>query len=343
MIASKRRLTLAFGFGLPTELSKEAVMQVGTAIVVRIGAVVTDRTPEQLATLPPHPLPTRNREPLAFGSTAATLLTGSPGIDLDRDNPLFIRLLLRVLIDLAAQLIGTPAVHASGLACALGLDLAEPLKEQDAPRIAGTDLGNAVTHLVGGGLVHVPDVSPEILVALFPFDRFARLPLFLRHWPQVAIALLIESMIGEKTALKDDAMVPDGDHRQVLDIQIHCHGHQISITFALHHLFRLYRLPLGKVDRCPCFGEHEFGRKGLPIGFGAPLFKVAAVASGIVDPLPIKASVDAQTHKTVAQIYTLQLERAGTFVEGGMIAWGGRARLALLLSGSPAWVAFALR
>ena len=24
-------------------------------------------------------------------------------------------------------------------------------------------------------------------------------------------------MIGEKTALKDDAMVPDGDHRQVLD------------------------------------------------------------------------------------------------------------------------------
>jgi len=91
VIASKRRLTLAFGFGLPTELSQEAVMQVGTAIVVSIGAVVTDRTPEQLATLPPHPLPTRNREPLAFGSTAATLLTGSPRIDLNRDYTLGIQ------------------------------------------------------------------------------------------------------------------------------------------------------------------------------------------------------------------------------------------------------------
>ena len=62
----------------------------------------------------------------------------------------------------------------------LGLILRSRSKSRTAPRIAGTDLGNAVTHLVGSGLVHVPDVSPEILVALFPFDRFARLPLFLQ-------------------------------------------------------------------------------------------------------------------------------------------------------------------
>jgi hypothetical protein len=39
-----------------------------------------------------------------------------------------VRLVLGVLIDLASQLIGTPAVHAPRLACPLGLDLAEPLK-----------------------------------------------------------------------------------------------------------------------------------------------------------------------------------------------------------------------
>jgi hypothetical protein len=63
---------------------------------------VTDRTPEQFAALPPHLLARHQREPLAFGPAPATVLTGAPGIDLDRDHPLLIGFRSGVLIDLAA-------------------------------------------------------------------------------------------------------------------------------------------------------------------------------------------------------------------------------------------------
>ena len=104
--------------GLPAVLGKEAVMQIRTAVVVCIGAIVTDRAPEQLAAFPLHSLSCHQREPLAFGSASATMLTGAPGIDLDRDNPLLIGFGFGILIDLAAKLIGLSAVHASRLGAA---------------------------------------------------------------------------------------------------------------------------------------------------------------------------------------------------------------------------------
>ena len=88
--------------GVPAVLGKEAAMQIRAAVVICIGLVVTDRTPEQFAALPPHLLACHQREPLAFGSTPATVLTGAPGIDLNRDNPLLIGFRSGVLIDLAA-------------------------------------------------------------------------------------------------------------------------------------------------------------------------------------------------------------------------------------------------
>ena len=88
--------------GLPAVLGKEAVMQIRTAVVVCIGAIVTDRAPEQLAAFPLHPFSCHQREPLAFGSASATMLTGAPGIDLNGDNPVSVCLVLRILVDLAA-------------------------------------------------------------------------------------------------------------------------------------------------------------------------------------------------------------------------------------------------
>ena len=194
-------------FGLPAVLAKEAVVQIGTAVVVCIGAVVTHRTPEEFPTLPSHTLPIKEREPLAFGAAAATLLTGTPGIDLDRDNPLLIRLVASVLIDLAAKLVGLTAVHPPRLASTLRLDLAQPLKQQDAPGIARTDLGNPAAYLMGSIFIHAPDVSPQILVALLPFHRFPRLPLFFCDLFQMTIPGLIEPLIGEEKERAESRML----------------------------------------------------------------------------------------------------------------------------------------
>ena len=111
--------------------------------------------------------------------------------------------------------------------------------------------------------------------------------------------MLIEAVIGEKAALDESLMLPHGDHRQVLDIEIHCHRHQIRIALALHDFAGLNPLALREVDGRACFREHQLGREGLPLGFGAPLFKIAVVAGGVVDPLPPRPCIDAQADKTL--------------------------------------------
>ena len=181
----------------------------------------------------------------------------------------------------------------------LGLILRSRSKEQDASRIAGTDRGNLARHPPCCLFVHPSDVSPDLLIAVLSLDCFARLPLLFRHPLQVAIAVLIEAVIGEKAALDESLMLPHGDHRQVLDIEIHCHRHQIRIALALHDFAGLNPLALREVDGRACFREHQLGREGLPLGFGAPLFKIAVVAGGIVDPLPPRPCIDAQADKTL--------------------------------------------
>ena len=146
-----------------------------------------------------------------------------------------------------------------------GLDLAEPLKEQDASRIAGTDLGNVVTHFVLPLRSSVGCVARSV-VAVLSLDRFARLPLFFRHPLQVAITVLIEAVIGEKAALEESLMLPHGDHRQVLDIEIHRCRHQIRIALALHDFAGLNPLALREVDGRACFREHQLGERACHSG-----------------------------------------------------------------------------
>jgi len=86
-----------------------------------------------------------------------------------------------VLPDLAAKLVGLTAVHAPRLRSPFGPDLAQPLKEQNAAWIARANLGNLTGDLVSGVLVGLPDMPSEILIAAFPLDGFARLPLLFRN------------------------------------------------------------------------------------------------------------------------------------------------------------------
>ena len=80
------------------------------------------------------------------------------------------------------------------------------------------------------------DVRPQPPVTPLSFDRFAGLPLLLGNAFEMAIAVLIEPVIGDKARLDHLPMLPDGDHRQLLDVEINRHGDQIGVTLALHHL-----------------------------------------------------------------------------------------------------------
>ena len=157
------------------------------------------------------------------------------------------------------------AVHPPGFGAAFGPDLAQPLKEEDAAGIAGADFSNLACDLMGGRFIHPPDMPPELLVAPFSLDRFARLPLFFRHPPHVAIAVLIEAVMGQKVALNDLMMLPDRDHRQVLDIEIHRHRHQSRITLEFHDLLRLYCFRLWEVDRGSALAHTSLGESACQL------------------------------------------------------------------------------
>jgi hypothetical protein len=105
-------------------------------------------------------------------------------------------------------------------------------------------IGFGSGHLESGVFIEMINMPPELLVALLAFDRLARLPLFLGNAPQMAVAMGIQAMIGHKGGLNDPAMLPDGDHRQILDIEIDRHRDQVRIVLAFHHqaLFDLFDL-----------------------------------------------------------------------------------------------------
>src|SRR5216683_1836743 len=81
-------------------------------------------------------------------------------------------------------------------------------------------------------------MCPEVLIAVFAFDGFARLPLFLRHLFEMMVTMLIETLIGDKTCLNDVPMLADGHDRRIFHIEIDGHRHEIGILLALYDLFR---------------------------------------------------------------------------------------------------------
>src|SRR5258708_36780636 len=121
-----------------------------------MGFIVTHRTPKQLAPLLDDALAASVGEPLPQSAAARAILTGPMWIHLDRDHLLNVRFVFGVLSDLAAQLVGAPAVHAPRFAALARLDCAQALEEQEPPRIPGAHDGNLATDLVAA-----TSVSPD--------------------------------------------------------------------------------------------------------------------------------------------------------------------------------------
>ena len=173
------------------------------------------------------------REPLALGTASGAVLRCPVCIGFCGHDPHGIGFLARILIDLAAQLIGLFAVPAPRFARPFRSDLAQAFKEQDTVRILCTDSGNAARYPMSRVVVHPADMSPELLVAVLAFDRLARLPLLFGDPLEMVIALLIQPVIRKKDCLYDSTLLSDRDDGQLFHIQVHSDRHQIRIQFAL--------------------------------------------------------------------------------------------------------------
>src|SRR5258708_36890126 len=135
------------------------VMRIDRCIVIGIGLVVAHQTEEHLPPLLNDALAASEGEPLPLAAASGAILARAVRVDLDGDHRRAgVDLLPRVPPDLAAQLVGYPAVHPPGFACPLGLDLAQPLKDQNAAGALRTDPGNPVGDFVGAVLVGPPDM-----------------------------------------------------------------------------------------------------------------------------------------------------------------------------------------
>src|SRR5258708_26062631 len=111
----------------------KTMIHVDRCVVVGVGLVVTHRAEEQLAPLLHEAASASEGKPFPPGAAPGAVLARAVWVDLDGDHRRAgVDLLPRILPDLAAQLVGHPAVHAPGLATPLGLDRAQPLKDPDA-------------------------------------------------------------------------------------------------------------------------------------------------------------------------------------------------------------------
>ena len=210
------------------------------------------------------------------------------------------------MIDFASQLIRLFAVHPARLASPFGPDLAESLKDEDATRVLGTDVGNAAGNLMSSVFIHVPYMPPELLITPLSLDGFARLPLLFGDACQVLIAVLVQPMIGDKDGFNDPLILAHTDHGEIFHIQVDGHRHQVRITHALNDLFGLDLFRLAEVQFRRLLAQDQLGTLLLPTWLGATPLKESAVLDGIVNPGPSTACVDLESHKRLAQIQAVQ-------------------------------------
>ena len=112
-------------------------------------------------------------------------------IDFHTDHSNSIGFFFRELVDFAFHLIGLFSGQSSRFTGTFRSDLAQAFKHQHTTGIAFTDLDNGSRRLVGCIRILATHMRPELLIAVFTFDGFARLPLFLCHLFEMAIAVLI--------------------------------------------------------------------------------------------------------------------------------------------------------
>src|SRR5258708_1840265 len=293
---------------LPMPLAIKGAMHIHRGVKVGMGFVVTHRTPEQLAPFLGDALAASIGEPLPLGAAARTILRCSMWIDFDGDDALCIGFLSGVLIDFAAHLVRTPAVHASRLAGLPSFDRAEALKKRDTGGIPGTDRGDDARHLVGGIFIQPIDMPPELLVTVLTFDWLARLPLLFGNAFEMVVSMCVQAMIGHKYRLDDRAMRSRRDYRQILDIEIDRDRDQVRILLALHHLPGCDLLHLRDMQRCRVGSQDERRALSLPIRFLESLYEVVTGVDRVLHPAPFLSRVDIDAHKGLLEIKRLQIK-----------------------------------
>ena len=167
------------------------------------------------------------------------------------------------------------------------------------------------------------NVLPELLITSLPLDRLTRQPLLSGNALQMAIAVLIESMIRDKTGRNDFAMLPRRDHGELLHVQVNGDCDQIRIALALHNFLRRDSFPLQEMNGRRVFTQDQFGAFLLPSRLPSTLLKVPVVTGRIVDPLPLLAGIDLEAEKALAQVQGIKFQRKRPGVERGMV---GRRR-----------------
>ncbi len=304
--------------------------------MIGIGLVVTHLTREQLAPLLHDAASASEGKPFPLGAAAGAILARAVWIDLDGDHRRASKHFLpRVLPDFAAKLVGHPAVHPPRFACPLGLDLAQALKEQNAAGILRADLGDPVRNLVGGVLVGAPDMPPEILITVLPLDGLAALPLLLGDLLEVAVARLVQAVIGQKDHFQYLFILPDGDHREILDVEIDADGDQMRVQLALDHAGGFDLFGLREMQRCLLATQDQGRALLLPVLLLPALLKVARAADGVVHPDPPAPIIDLEADKAVVDLGLCELQVEGSLVKGRVIGGPWKPRFAFLLAAFP--------
>jgi len=116
-------------------------------------------------------------------------------IHLARDDGPGIRFFFRELINLSFELVGLFAIQPSRLASPFWFDHPQSFKEQHTVWILLTHLDNGSGCFMSHIRVLMADVPPELLIAVFPLDRLAGLPLLPGNALEMAIAVSIEPLI----------------------------------------------------------------------------------------------------------------------------------------------------
>ncbi len=306
------RSPTAFEAGLPVILSIKRMVEIHRGVIVCLRFGMAYLASEELAPLELDALTTKEREPLAPGTTARTVLACPMRVGLRSHDAQCIRFLAGTLSDLAAQQIGLFAVQASRLASRRSPDLAQALEHQHTPGIPGAHSGDGTRNPMGGVLVHALHMCPQLLVAVLAFHRLAREPLLLGNALEMAVACLIDALIPHKECLANGSPLPDGDDGEHLHVQIDRHRHQVGILLALGNLLSAGLPGLREVQFRCVLAQDQFGAVLFPGWIMQALLEVAVVLDGIVVPLPGRASVDFEPHKPRALLpigEEIQLDR----------------------------------
>src|SRR6266516_8186405 len=102
-------------------------------------------------------------------------------------------------------------------------------------------------------------MPPELSIAVFPFDRSARKPLFLGNALEMPIAVSVQTMIGHKDGFHDDPALANRHDRQIAHIEINRHSHQVGVLLALYDLAGFDPPDLGDMQLCR-MGSQDQGR-----------------------------------------------------------------------------------